>query len=91
MYVRGQAADYDGWAQRNLMELGDVLYFRRAEHCEFSSDDDEFHAKGGLLNVSGLRNGYEALDLLIEAAKSCGYPHNPTITAPARTASAIIR
>ncbi|MCH1474624.1 MAG: GMC family oxidoreductase N-terminal domain-containing protein, partial [Alphaproteobacteria bacterium] len=80
LYVRGQAADYDGWAQRGNLgwSYRDVLpYFRRAEHCEFSSDDDEFHAKGGPLNVSGLRNGYEALDLLIEAAKSCGYPHNP--------------
>ena len=80
LYVRGQAADYDGWAQRGNLgwSFRDVLpYFRRAEHCEFSRDDDEFHAKGGPLNVSGLRNGYEALDLLIEAAKSCGYPHNP--------------
>ena len=80
LYVRGQAADYDGWAQRGNLgwSFRDVLpYFRRAEHCEFSRDDDEFHAKGGPLNVSGLRNGYEALDLLIEAAKSCGYRHNP--------------
>lgn len=80
LYVRGQAADYDGWAQRGNLgwSYRDVLpYFRRAEHCEFSKEDDEFHAKGGPLNVSGLRNGYPALDLLIKAAESCGYPHNP--------------
>ena len=80
LYVRGQAADYDGWAQRGNLgwSYRDVLpYFRRAEHCEFSEEDDEFHAKGGPLNVSGLRNGYPALDLLIKAAESCGYPHNP--------------
>ena len=80
LYVRGQAADYDGWAQRGNLgwSYRDVLpYFRRAEHCEFAGEDDEFHAKGGPLNVSGLRNGYPALDLLIKAAESCGYPHNP--------------
>ena len=80
LYVRGQAADYDGWAQRGNLgwSYRDVLpYFRRAENCEFADKDDEFHAKGGPLNVSGLRNGYPALDLLIKAAESCGYPHNP--------------
>ena len=80
LYVRGQAADYDGWAQRGNLgwSYRDVLpYFRRAEHCEFADENDEFHAKGGPLNVSGLRNGYPALDLLIKAAESCGYPHNP--------------
>ena len=79
LYVRGQAADYDGWAQRGNLgwSYRDVLpYFRRAENCEFADKDDEFHAKGGPLNVSGLRNGYPALDLLIKAAESCGYPHN---------------
>ncbi|MEC8672797.1 MAG: GMC family oxidoreductase N-terminal domain-containing protein [Pseudomonadota bacterium] len=80
LYVRGQAADYDGWAQRGNLgwSYRDVLpYFRKAEHCEFAGEDDEFHARGGPLNVSGLRNGYPALDLLIKAAESCGYPHNP--------------
>jgi len=79
LYVRGQAADYDGWAQRGNpgWSYRDVLpYFRRAENCEFASDKDEFHARGGPLNVAALRNGYEALDLLIRAAESCGYPHN---------------
>ena len=80
LYVRGQAADYDGWAQRGNpgWSYRDVLpYFRQAEHCEFADEDDEFHARGGPLNVAALRNGYEALDLLIRAAESCGYPHNP--------------
>ncbi|MEC8549457.1 MAG: GMC family oxidoreductase N-terminal domain-containing protein [Pseudomonadota bacterium] len=79
LYVRGQAADYDGWAQRGNpgWSYRDVLpYFRRAENCEFAGEDDEFHARGGPLNVAALRNGYEALDLLIRAAESCGYPHN---------------
>ena len=79
LYVRGQAADYDGWAQRGNAGWGfaDVLpFFRRAEHCEFADESDEFHAHGGPLNVAALRTRYEALDLLIKAAQSCGYPHN---------------
>jgi len=80
LYVRGQAADYDGWAQRGNPGWGyaDVLpFFRLAEHCEFATETDEFHARGGPLNVAALRTRYEALDLLIEAAQSCGYAHNP--------------
>ncbi len=80
LYVRGQAADYDGWAQLGNpgWSFADVLpFFRRAEHCEFADDEDEFHARGGPLNVAALRTRYQALDLLISAAQSCGYVHNP--------------
>ena len=37
LYVRGQAADYDSWAQRGNKgwSYDDVLpYFRKSEHCE---------------------------------------------------------
>ena len=79
LYVRGQAADYDGWAQRGNPGWGfaDVLpFFQRAENCEFVGETDEFRARGGPLNVAALRTRYRALDLLIEAAQSCGYAHN---------------
>ena len=79
LYVRGQAADYDQWAQRGNMGWGfaDILpYFRKAEHAEFAAQDDSFHARGGPLNVAQLRNGYAGLDRVIDAAASCGYPHN---------------
>ena len=65
LYVRGQAADYDQWAQRGNMGWGfaDILpYFRKAEHAEFAAQDDSFHARGGPLNVAQLRNGYAGLD-----------------------------
>jgi choline dehydrogenase len=84
LYVRGQAADYDGWAQRGNTgwSYADVLpYFRKAEHCEAlaagdSDFDAEIHGVDGPLNVAPVRSRYEALDMLIEAAKSLGYPHN---------------
>ena len=44
LYVRGQAADYDGWAQRGNLgwSYDDVLpYFRKAENCEQLSKGDE--------------------------------------------------
>ena len=80
LYVRGQAADYDGWAQRGNTgwSFDDVLpYFRKSEHCEFAGSDDHFRSRGGPLNVAPVRDHYPALDQLIEAAGECGYPHNP--------------
>jgi len=80
LYVRGQAADYDGWAQRGNAgwSYQDVLpYFRRAENAEFADDKDEFHARGGPLNVANLRTHYKTLDVLMDAAESCGHPRNP--------------
>ncbi len=84
LYVRGQAADYDGWAQRGNKgwSYDDVLpYFRKAQHCEALAAgnpdfDPKIHGVGGPLNVAPVRNHFEALDMLIEAAQSLGYPHN---------------
>jgi len=84
LYVRGQSADYDGWAQRGNRgwSYNDVLpYFRKAEHCEAlaNGDDDfdsEIHGIDGPLNVAPVRTRYEALDMLIDAAEKLGYPRN---------------
>ncbi|MEK9745637.1 MAG: GMC family oxidoreductase N-terminal domain-containing protein, partial [Candidatus Puniceispirillum sp.] len=84
LYVRGQAADYNGWAQRGNQgwSYDDVLpYFRKSEHCEaaFAGNadfDSQIRGVGGPLNVAPMRSRYEALDMLIEAAKSLGYEHN---------------
>ena len=56
IYIRGQRQDFDYW--RQLGNVGwsydDVLpYFRRAEDQERGAD--EFHGKGGPLDVSDLR------------------------------------
>ncbi len=84
LYVRGQPADYDGWAQRGNRgwSYDDVLpYFRKAENCEALADgngdfDSELHGIGGPLNVAQVRTRYEALDTLIDAAEKLGYPRN---------------
>jgi len=80
LYVRGQPADYDGWAQRGNegWSYADLLpFFRKAEHCEFAGSDDAARGKAGPLNVANVRNTYFGLDKVIEAAAQCGYPHNP--------------
>ena len=79
LYVRGQPADYDGWSQRGNhgWSYDDVLpFFRKAETCEFASAETTTRGVSGPLNVADVRNTYFALDKVIEAAKSCGYPHN---------------
>ena len=89
LYIRGQADDYNHWAQRGNpgWSYDDVLpYFLKSEHSEILSDasqrdeteqlDAAYHNEGGPLHVSDLRNKYEILDKLTDAAESCGYPRN---------------
>lgn len=82
LYVRGQAADYDLWAQKGNTgwSYDDVLpYFRKSEDCQIETlqDDSHYRAKGGPLAVAALRNTYPVLDRLRKAALDCGYPENP--------------
>ena len=89
LYVRGQAADYNMWAQRGNPGWGyeDVLpYFKKAEHADanhtsiWRGPDEqlsaEFHGTGGPLNVSDIRSTYPILDQFTEAAAACGFPQN---------------
>jgi choline dehydrogenase-like flavoprotein len=78
IYVRGQRDDYDGWADEGNegWAWDDVLpYFRRAEHNERGSD--EFHARGGPLNVTDLRRPHRFARLFVEAAAQAGHRLNP--------------
>ena len=78
IYVRGQARDYDGWAQlgNRGWSFSDVLpYFKRSENRE--TGGDEFHGEGGPLNVANLTQTYPILDTVIDAAEEAGYPRNP--------------
>jgi choline dehydrogenase len=78
VYVRGNDADYDGWAQRGNLgwSYRDVLpYFRRAEHNERLGD--EFHGRGGPLNVSDLVSPSPLTLRFVDAAVAAGLPRNP--------------
>ena len=77
LYVRGQAQDYDHWAQLGNVgwSFAEVLpYFKKSEDNE--SDADEFHGQGGELSVSNIRVRRELCDKFIEAAEQIGIPRN---------------
>jgi choline dehydrogenase len=75
LYVRGQARDYDTWAQMGCRgwSYDDVLpFFKRAE--ERSTGADDYHGDSGPLYVDDLSETYEALDKIIAAGGELGYP-----------------
>ena len=77
VYMRGTAADYDGWRQLGCVgwDYESVLtYFRKAENQE--RGEDEFHGVGGPLNVTDAHYKHEIIDAIIEAAVQAGIPHN---------------
>jgi choline dehydrogenase len=77
LYVRGQAADYDNWAQLGATGWGwaDVLpYFRRAEANERLADD--LHGCEGPLNVSDATQRHPVSDAVIAAGIEAGLPFN---------------
>jgi choline dehydrogenase len=82
LYIRGQAADYDGWRQMGCegWSYQDVLpYFRRSEHQERGAS--EFHGEGGPLNVSDMTEQHPISGALLEAAVEAGIPRSDDINA----------
>lgn len=75
IYMRGQAADYDRWAQTGLPGWGwaDVLpYFLR--HEDHYGGKSAFHNGGGELRVEQQRLKWDILDRFRDAAAQCGIP-----------------
>ncbi len=75
IYMRGQASDYDHWAQLGNRGWGwdDVLpLFKRSE--DYQHGADRFHGAGGELRVEERRVNWEILDAWREAAAECGIP-----------------
>ena len=75
IYMRGQQADYDHWADLGNRGWGwqDVLpVFRRSESYQHGADD--FHGANGELRVEERRVNWEILDAWRDAAEECGIP-----------------
>ena len=75
IYMRGQAADYDGWRQMGLPGWGwdEVLpYFRRSE--DYVDGASEFHGAGGEWRVENMRLHWDVLDHWRDAAVAAGLP-----------------
>ena len=78
LYVRGQAADYDGW--RQLGNPGwawdDVApLFKRSER--YRGGADEIRGRDGPLSVSDTTVRREIVDRWVAAAEAAGYKANP--------------
>ncbi|MCP1246308.1 choline dehydrogenase [Acetobacter cerevisiae] len=75
IYMRGQAADYDGWRQMGNTGWGwdDVLpYFLKAE--DNFAGASAFHGVGGPLHVDRQRLRWKLLDAFRDAAAQAGIP-----------------
>jgi len=73
IYMRGQAADYDGWRQLGLTGWGwdDVLpYFLK--HEDHADPPNTFHRSGGEWRVEHPRVRWDILDAVREAAEAAG-------------------
>lgn len=76
-YIRGVAADYDGWAAAGAdgWDWASVLpYFRRSEGNARGAD--AWHGGDGPLAVSDLRHVNPLSQTFVEAAQQAGYPAN---------------
>jgi choline dehydrogenase-like flavoprotein len=75
IYMRGQAADYDGWRQLGLEGWGwdDVLpFFKR--HEDYYGGADALHGAGGEWRIERPRNSWPILDAVRDAAAEVGVP-----------------
>jgi choline dehydrogenase len=78
IYMRGQARDYDGWAQR----IGDASwtwdnclpYFKK--HEDYYKGADDLHGAGGEWRVEKQRLRWDVLDAFAQAAQEAGIPHS---------------
>ncbi|MGX9352063.1 GMC family oxidoreductase [Shimia sp. W99] len=75
LYLRGQAADYDGWRQMGNPGWGweDVLpLFKRVE--DYMDGPSEMHGAGGEWHVDNQRLHWDVLDDWMAAAEAAGIP-----------------
>jgi choline dehydrogenase len=76
--IRGQAADYNAWAQRGLAgwAWADVLpYFK--QHEDFFGGADAHHNAGGEWRIDAPRMAWPVLDAVHNAAVQAGIPATP--------------
>jgi choline dehydrogenase len=78
LYVRGNPADYDGWAQMGCRgwSYDEVLpRFCQSEH--YVSGESEYRGKGGPLMVEDYRTILPLTHRFVEAAQQAGFPLTP--------------
>jgi choline dehydrogenase len=78
LYVRGNPADYDNWAQMGCRgwSYDEVLpFFRKSE--TYRGGDPEYRSQGGPLIVEDYRTILDLTHRFVEAAQQAGYPFTP--------------
>ena len=78
IYIRGHAADYDGWADAGCDGWGyaDVLpLFKKSEDNVRGAS--AYHGAGGPLSVVDPQSPSPVSTAFVEAAEAVGQPHNP--------------
>jgi choline dehydrogenase len=79
VYVRGNAADFDGWAQLGCRgwSYDDVLPFFRKSETYHGEGDDDYRGRGGPLQVQPYRSILPLTHKFVEAAQQAGHRLNP--------------
>jgi choline dehydrogenase-like flavoprotein len=88
IYIRGNAADFDGWAEEgepgwSYREM--LPYFIRSECNE--RGDQRYHGFSGPLAVQDSRSMHPLVDHLIEAAVAAGHRPNEDFNGPSQLGS----
>ena len=81
LFVRGNAADYDGWAQMGCTgwSYEDCLpYFKSME--SYAPGDDAHRGKSGPLKIEDYRTILPLTHHFVEAAQSAGFPFTPDLS-----------
>jgi choline dehydrogenase len=77
VYIRGNRADYDGWAAEGAKgwSYDEVLpYFRKSESNEWG--EDQFHGKFGPLFICDGRSRHPLMDAFVRAGVEAGHELN---------------
>src|SRR5258708_330903 len=79
LYVRGNPADYDGWAQMGCRgwSYDEVLPFFRKSETYRGNGDPEYRSQGGPLIVEDYRTILPLTHHFVEAAKEAGFAYPP--------------
>src|SRR5271168_2627489 len=79
LYVRGNPADYDNWAQMGCRgwSYDEVLPFFKRSETYRGSGDPEYRSKGGPLIVEDYRTILDLTHRFVEAAQQAGFPFTP--------------
>jgi choline dehydrogenase len=79
LYVRGNPADYDNWAQMGCRgwSYEEVLPFFKQSETYRGAGDPEYRSKGGPLIVEDYRTILDLTHRFVEAAQQAGFPFTP--------------